>query len=194
MSAYFDNRLFHIAYVGTDLDRMVDRMLQSGIGPFFYARDLGLNSIYRGERQDLVISVAFGFTGNQMIELVVQENDVPSSYKEHLALHPEGGLHHVAYMSDDLDETMARLKAEGKEYVPVQEFLGSNGKPTEIYLEPKGAKDPIFMQIVLPSLWDAAFDRIRVAAADWDGSNPKREMRDLLPAEIKAALAQGNAV
>lgn len=189
MSSYFHNALFHVAYVGTDLDRMVDRMLQSGIGPFYYSRELHLNSRYRGERHDLVISVAFAYTGDQMIELVVQDNDVPSSFKEHLALHPEGGLHHVAYMSNDLDASVAELKAKGKEFVPVQEFLGPDGKPVEIYLEPKGAKDPIFMQIVLPSAWDGGFEKLKAIAKTWDGSNPKRNMADLLPEEFRHIMA-----
>lgn len=194
MSNYFDNRLFHVAYVGTDLDAMVDRMLQSGIGPWFYARDLHLASRYRGERQDLVISVAFAYTGDQMIELVVQDNDVPSSFKEHLALHPEGGLHHIAYMSDDLDASIADLKARGMDFIKVQEFLASDGSPTEIYMETRGARDPIFTQIVLPSPWDGAFARLKEIAAAWDGSEPRRDMRDLLPPEIKAALESGHPV
>jgi catechol 2,3-dioxygenase-like lactoylglutathione lyase family enzyme len=194
MSSKFESRLCHIAYVGTDLEKMIDRMLQSGIGPIFYARDLHLNSRYRGEIHDLVISVAFVATGDQLIELVVQDNDVPSAFKEHLALHPEGGLHHVAYYSDDLDATLVRLKAEGTEYVPVQEFLMANGKPNEIYLEPKGAEDPIYMQILLHSPWDDAFDKVKQAAREWDGSNPRREMRDLLPDTIKASLEEGHAI
>ncbi len=43
MSSRFESRLCHIAYVGTDLEKMIDRVLQSGIGPIFYARDLHLN-------------------------------------------------------------------------------------------------------------------------------------------------------
>lgn len=188
MSSYFNNDLFHIAYVGTDLDKMVDRMLQSGIGPFYYSRKLHLNSRYRGERHDVVISVAFAYTGDLMIELVVQDNDVPSSFLEYLEAHPEGGLHHVAYMSKDLDASLQELKAKGKEYTPVQEFLGPDGKPVEIYLEPKGANDAIFMQIVLPSAWDNGFAKLKDIAKTWDGSDPKRDMADLLPEEFRAIM------
>lgn len=194
MSSYFDNRLFHIAYVGTDLDAMVDRMLQSGIGPWYYARDLHLASRYRDERHDIIISVAFGYTGDQMIELVVQDNDVPSAFKEHLALHPEGGLHHIAYVSDDLDASLADLKSRGMEFIPVQEFLDSNDEPFEIYMETKGAVDPIYMQIALPSPWNIAFAKIKEASQSWDGSDPKREMRDILPPEVTAALETGHAI
>ncbi len=119
---------------------------------------------------------------------------MPSAFKEHLALHPEGGLHHVAYYSDDLKATIDRLKAEGTEYVPVQEFLMANGEPNEIYLEPKGAKDPVYMQILLHSPWDDAFEMVKQAAREWDGSNPRREMRDLLPDTIKASLEEDHAI
>lgn len=194
MSNYFDNKLFHVAYVGTNLDAMVDRMLQSGIGPWYYARDLHLASRYRGERHDLVISVAFAYTGDQMIELVVQDNDVPSAFADHLALHPEGGLHHFAYVSDDLDQTIADLKAKGKPFIPVQEFLDSNNVPFEIYLETPGATDPVYMQIALPSAWNAALEEVHKASLVWDGSNPKREMRSVLPQEVHEALATGHAI
>lgn len=188
MSSYFNNDFFHVAYVGTDLDKMVDRMLQSGIGPFYYSRDLHLNALYRGERHDLVISVAFAYIDDQMIELVVQDNDAPSSFREYLDRHPDGGLHHIAYMSNDLDGSIEELKRRGKEFVRVQEFLGPDGKPVEIYLEPKGAEDPIFMQIVLPSAWDGGFDKLQQAARTWDGSKPKRDMADLLPAEFREIM------
>lgn len=193
MSGLFGKKLFHIAHCGTDLDAMVDRMLEAGIGPWYYARELNLNSRYRGERQDLVISVAFGFTGGLMFELVVQDNDVPSSFSEFLERRPEGGLHHIAYFSDDLERSIAEAEAKsGDKLVKVQEFLGANDVPTEIYLEREGQAGQILMQIVLPSPWDAAFERIRDVAAEWDGAEPRRNMYDVLPPEILAALAEGH--
>lgn len=193
MSTFFGPNLFHIAHVGTDLDAMVDNMLQSGIGPWYYARDLNLNSRYRGEQHDLVISVAFAFTGHLMFELVVQDNDVPSSFKEYLDRRPEGGLHHIAWMSDHLEDSIAAAEAKaGRKIVKVQEFLMADGNPSEIYMETEGATDPVLMQIVLPSPWDDAFAKIRDVAATWDGSEPRRNMYDLLPEGLLAALAEGH--
>lgn len=193
MSGLFGTNLFHIAHVGTNLDAMVDNMLQSGIGPWFYARDLNLNSRYRGEQHDLVISVAFGFTGHLMFELVVQDNDVPSSFSEYLDRRPEGGLHHIAWMSDNLEASIAAAEAKsGKKLVKVQEFLMADGNPSEIYMETEGATDPILMQIVLPSPWDDAFAKVRDIAANWDGSEPRRNMFDLLPDSLLTALAEGH--
>lgn len=192
MSGLFGDKLFHIGFCGTDLDAMVDKMLASGIGPWYYGRDLNLTSRYRGERNDLVISTAFAYTGPLMMELVVQDNDVPSSYREFLDYSPQGGLHHIAYFSDDLEKSIADAeKRSGDKLVKVQEFIAQNDAPTEIYLGREGVTQQVLMQIVLPSLWDPAFEKIRDIAATWDGSEPRRDMYDLLPPEILSALAEG---
>ena len=188
MSKFFGNEVFHIAYVTKDLDKEVDRWLASGIGPFYYAKGLKLKSKYRGERHDLTISVAFAYTGSLMLELVVQDDDVPSSFKEYLDRVPEGGLHHIAYIVDDLDRAVKDAASRGTQFVPVQEFLGADGKPVEIYMEPKGVKNTVFTQIVLPSAWDDAFAELKGIAAKWDGKTPKRNMYDLLSPELRGAL------
>ena len=194
MGVLFDNRMAHFGYVGTDLDKMVDRMVQSGIGPWFYIRDLQIESRFRGERRDLNISLAFGATAGHLMELLVQNNDVPSAYREFLSRHPDGGLHHVCYMADDLDAKVEDLKREGEKYTLVQEFMATNGKPNEIYLEPQGSEDPLLMQILLPTPWDHAFQTIRELGLDWDRTEPKREMSDIIPDDIKRALAAGYAI
>jgi hypothetical protein len=192
MSSLFGNSMFHEAHVGPDLELMVDRMIASGVGPWYYSRELTLKTLYRGEPCELVLSAALGFTGNHMYELMMQHDDAPSSITEFLERHPDGGLHHIAYLSDDLDRSIARAEEiSRRKFVRVQEFLGDGGKPTEIYLAPEGEVDPVMIQIVLPSPWDAAFDRIRQEAANWDGANPKRNMIDLLPDEVRQALAEG---
>lgn len=187
MSKFF-GEVFHIAYVTKDLDQEVDRWLASGVGPFYYAKGLKLNSKYRGERNDLIISVAFAYTGSLMLELVVQDNDVPSSFREYLEHTPQGGLHHIAYICENLESAVKDAAARGTQFVPVQEFLGADGKPVEIYMEPKGAKSSVFTQIVLPSAWDDAFAELKDICGAWDGKTPKRNMYDLLSPDLRGAL------
>jgi 4-hydroxyphenylpyruvate dioxygenase-like putative hemolysin len=189
MSKFFgDGKVFHIAFVVRDLDRAVDQMLASGIGPFYFAKGLNLKSRYRGRRQDLEISVAFGCTGSMLFELVAQDNDVPSAYKEYLQRHPDGGLHHIAYFCDDFDEALKEAASRGTEFDVVQEFLDANEKTVEMYIEPKGVKDPMFIQILLPSRFDEGFEGMPRIAATWDGTQPKRNLFDLFPAEPRVSL------
>ena len=57
-----------------------------------------------------------------------------------------------------------------------------------MYVEPKGMKSATMLQFVLPSPFDAYFDGIEAIAAQWDGSNPKRNLKDLFPPEVAAAM------
>jgi hypothetical protein len=185
-----DAKLFHVGHVVQNVDEAVDRMLVSGIGPFYFARGLKLNSRYRGQRHDLEISAAFGCAGSSMIELVTQHNDVSSALKEFLARCPSGGLHHVAYYCNDqsFDAVLKGAASRGAEFEVVQEFLGPDDNPVEMYVEPKGVKSATMLQFVLPGPFDAYFDRIEAIAAQWDGSNPKRKLADLFPPEVAAAM------
>jgi 4-hydroxyphenylpyruvate dioxygenase-like putative hemolysin len=192
MNQFFGDKIFHIAIVGTDLDEMVDNMLASGAGPFYYARNLALNARYRGERSDLVISVAFGCIGDLLIELLVQDNDNPSSFSEYLDRRPEGGLHHIAHVVPDIEASLAQASAAGFEFTPVQEFVADENKLTEIYMEPKGKAGVTLTQLVLPSAWDPIFDGIVETTKTWDGKNPKRNIFDFLPETLKEALAEGH--
>jgi catechol 2,3-dioxygenase-like lactoylglutathione lyase family enzyme len=191
MSRFFsDAKVFHVAHVVPDLEQAVDRMLASGIGPFYFARGLKLKSRYRGQPYDLEISAAFGCAGGTMFELVTQDNDVPSAFKEHLQKYPHGAMHHVAYYCDypDFDSVLKAAAARGTSFDVVQEFLGPDGKPIEIYVEPKGVKDPTMIQLLLPGPFDAHFDKIEGIAAAWDGSAPRRDLSDLFPPEVRAAM------
>jgi catechol 2,3-dioxygenase-like lactoylglutathione lyase family enzyme len=185
-----DAKLFHVGHVVRDVDEAVERMLASGIGPFYFARGLKLNSRYRGQRHDLEISAAFACAGGSMFELVAQHNDVPSAFKEHLARFPSGGLHHIAYYcnSRSFDAVLEVAAARGMDFEVVQEFLDRDDHPLEIYVEPKGVKGATMIQFVLPGPFDAYFDKIEGIAAQWDGTNPKRNLTDLFPPHIVAAM------
>lgn len=185
MSRFFGDAI-HSAYVVPDLDAAIDRMLATGIGPAFVMRRLRGPGLYRGERHDSLMSVAFLCSGDAVIELLAPHDDVPSSYNEYLARHPDGGLHHIAYMSADFDATMRQAKAAGMEFRRVQEYIdGETGTPFEIYIEPVGADDPVLAQLILPGLFDSWFAAMKDIAAHWDGSDPIRDGALLLPAEMR---------
>jgi catechol 2,3-dioxygenase-like lactoylglutathione lyase family enzyme len=186
MSRYF-GKAAHVGYVVPHLDQAVDRMVASGIGPFYFLPSVQLSSRYRGERRDVRISVAFGYSGSSLFELLAQDCDTPSTYKEFLARHPQGGMQHVAYYCDDFGTALQGASKAGAEFDVVQEFLTPTGDPFEIYLEPKGVPDALLIQLMLPTEWKDAFARMEKAAAAWDGSTPRRSGLDMLSPETLEA-------
>lgn len=80
-----------------------------GAGPFFISENIPLEGVYyKGERSSLDHTSAYGWCGNQMIELVQQNCDTPSVFTDRPM-----GLHHCAYFSVDLDKELKRLEALG---------------------------------------------------------------------------------
>ena len=187
------SRLFgkpvHTAFVVPELKSHVDRLLASGIGPVFMLRRIQGPGRYRGKRYDPITTVAFFCTGNVHYEIVEQNDDTPSAYTEFLERNPQGGLHHVAYYSKDFPSDMKRAKDAGMELEIVQEFLTPDLVPFEIYMEPKGVRDPLLVQFLYPGPSEKVFSQIEAISADWNGKNPVRSLFDILPPEIVLPVA-----
>lgn len=179
----------HTAYVYPDFDAAVERFAGGGIGPFYVMQTGGLGR-YRGEDHPLSVRVAFVYTGDSCFEIMTPSKDEQSAYAEFLRRNPEGGLHHIAYYSDDFAKTLAMLEAEGKPMRVVQEFTdGKSGALIEIYCEPVGVDNPVLFQFIRPGLFDPWFDAMRDEAARWDGADPIRDARPLMAASMAAAKA-----
>jgi hypothetical protein len=103
-----------LAYVVPDLDvAMHDFGDRLAVGPWFVrARFTPPAGRYRGQPTSPVFSLARGFSGHTMIELIVQHDDAPSVYHE-----GDGprryGFHHFAVMTADFDADVARYAALG---------------------------------------------------------------------------------
>lgn len=179
----------HQAYVVPDFDATLARFAAGGIGPF-YVMEAGGLSRYRGEDHEMRSSVAFFYTGDTCIEVIAPHGDQQSAYGEYLRRNPAGGLHHIAYFSDDFDATMAAMEADGKPLRIVQELtMGPGGPLVEIYCEPVGVDNPILYQFIHHGPFDAWFDAMREQAANWDGSDPIRDARPLMAASMARAAA-----
>lgn len=184
----------HQAYVYPDFDAALRRFAGGGIGPFFTMQTGGVGR-YRGEDHPLSIKVAFVYSGDTCFEIITPDarSEQQSAYDEFLRRNPEGGLHHIAYYSDDFERTLATLEAEGMPLRRVQEFSDGQGGLIEIYCEPVGVDNPVLFQLVRPGLFEQWFEAMRIEAANWDGSNPFRDARPLLAAAMTAARTAANA-
>lgn len=184
------SRLFgevaHQAFVVPDFDKGLQQLLDAGIGPAFVLRRIRGAGHYRGERHDPLISAAFAFSGDTCYEVLTPLDGVPSTYREYLERHPDGGMHHIAYMSSDFAATMKAAADAGSPYEVVQDYFDpASGFAYEVYMEPVGAEDPIALQLVLAGTLDDWFAKMREMSRGWDGSNPIRDALDLMPADMR---------
>jgi hypothetical protein len=186
MSQYF-GKAVQTAYVVPDIDAAIERWLDVGVGPFFVMREILIPSRYQGQRNDVVLTAAFGYSGSMMYELVHQHNDVPSSYRDFLAHRPEGGFHHLGYFCDSFDTVLGRAKARGREFRIVQEFITPDEHPFEIYVQSTNCNSPIVVQLMINGAYGNAFEQMEAAAANWDGSAPIRSALELFPPQIRPA-------
>ena len=141
-----------------------------GVGPFFLMDHIEFDWCeFRGEPVELDLSVAIAYTGGQQIELVQQHNDAPSIYTEFLADN-EPGLQHMGVFVDDLRAT---LDGRGLREAVVQQGRTAAGV-NFAYV------DTVFHNGTMLELIEAgekvreAFEFMRRASVDWDGSEPIR--------------------
>jgi catechol 2,3-dioxygenase-like lactoylglutathione lyase family enzyme len=187
MSQFFGKSI-HTAFIVPDVEQAVQRMADSGVGPFFMLRKIKPMARYRGTRHDVLETVAFFYDGGTLFEFLQQLDDTPSAFKEFLARRPQGGLHHQAYYCDNFDLALKQAAARGTEFRVVQEFITADGSPFEIYIEPVGKPDPLLVQLSLPGTLPQLFGEMERIAASWDGKDPIRNALDLFPPEVRALV------
>lgn len=176
----------HQCYVYPDFDAALERFAKGGIGPFFVlGEETGGLSIFRGEEHNVRIKVAFFYTGDSCIEVISPLGMQRSTYSEFLSRNPTGGLHHMAYYSDDFDRTLAALAEAGTPFTVVQDLRAPGSDwSIEIYCEPDGVDNPLQYQLLRPGLFDGWFNAMREAATNWDGRDPIRDARPLMAAAL----------
>lgn len=142
-----------------------------GAGPFYLAERIELAwAEHRGVEQTFLHTSAYGQWGTVMMELVQQDEEGPSPFRDMFAPGEEG-LHHAAMIVDDLGAAYAAIAAEGLEVATRARTIGgtefafvdtvaSLGHMLEIYAGEQGLRD--------------FYAFVRTASAGWDGSDPVR--------------------
>ena len=162
--------VMQLGYVPDDFDAALDFWIGTmGAGPFYVLRaNRAERSWYRGAETDPELTVAIGHWGEMQIELIRQDNDAPSPYREW----PGKGLHHVCILTDDIDRAKRITAAAGGEIVFGGEAVGA-----EWFYAEMGSADVPMVEVLRPSEASTALVRmIRDAARDWDGSDPIRDV------------------
>jgi catechol 2,3-dioxygenase-like lactoylglutathione lyase family enzyme len=165
----------HQCYVYPDFDTALAKFAAAGIGPFFVLGEVGVMCDYRGEQHPFTAQVAFVFSGDSCIEITTPRQDGFSTFNDFLDRNPHGGLHHIAYYSDDFEATLAKMEKAGKPLNMVVDVRDpTTGFQIEIFCEPVGIGSPILYQLMRPGLFDSWFESFHMAAAGWDGNDPIR--------------------
>ena len=160
-----------LAYVVRDLDAALKHWTEVlKVGPFFMFEHCPLdNQLYRGNPADVDVTLALGNSGALQIELIYQNNDAPSVYKEFLDAGREG-VHHFGMMPTDYTAMCAQYKALGHEAAFVCDIAGAE-------LTYFDTVDTVGHFI---ELWDNnaifknLFTLVEEAAQNWDGKDPVR--------------------
>ena len=101
-----------IGYVVTDFDRTLAGLIELGIGPWFVLRGIEQSGLYRGEPCTVTLTIGFANSGDMQFEVIHQDNDVRSIYREFTDAGHDG-YHQLAYWAEDFDAALAAERRGG---------------------------------------------------------------------------------
>ena len=170
MSRFF-GPIFQSGYVVPDWEAAAWHWIEKlGVGPFFVLRHVEFaECFYRGQPTCADLTVAITYSGEHQIELVQQHNDAPSIYTDFLTRSPYG-LQHVGALTRDLDRTLDDHSLLDRR---IQWGETSAGQRFA-YVDTCFTEGTMLELIEADRTMLDAFDYMRRAAADWDGSKPIR--------------------
>jgi len=164
--------LAQTAYFVPDIRRAaLDAHRRFGAGPFFVLDRIQLSrGTHRGQDCPFVHSSAYGQWGSVMMELVQQDEEGPSPFRDMYAP-GESGLHHMATIVESLPAAYAHYRASGLEVVTIAHTLTGTefafidatrtlGHMIEVYEGSQGLRDFYAM--------------VRRASEGWNGADPIR--------------------
>ena len=161
------------AFVVEDLRASIDHWVADcKAGPFFVLDHfLVPGQIYRGEESKSDITIAMGFAGHILIELIQPLDDHPSVYRETIR-HRGYGFHHFGLACADVEATSREYQVRG--YAEVFRAAVPTGGEVA-YLDNGSGPQWGFIELlpVTPGM-DETFTRFWRASLDWDGSDPVR--------------------
>lgn len=164
-----------IAYFVPNIREAAARMSATfGAGPFHIIERIKLaKGEHRGRDCLFVHSSAYGQWGNVMMELVQQDEEGPSPFRD-MYRPGEQGLHHVATFVDDVQTAIAAYAARGMPLAARAETLTG----TEFAFIDATATLGHMIEIYVPNQGLRGFyDFVRESARGWDGTEPVRVLQ-----------------
>jgi len=164
-----------IAYFVTDIRAAAYRMHATfGAGPFHIIERIELaRGEHRGRPCPFVHSSAYGQWGNVMLELVQQDVEGPSPFRD-LFAPGEEGLHHVATFVDDMAVAIEHYRAAG---LPLAARAWTH-TGTEFAFVDATATLGHMIELYEPApALRGFYEFVRQSAVDWDGRDPVRVLK-----------------
>lgn len=172
-----DGSILELCHVVRDMDAAIAHWTQViGAGPFFVFDVPAMEGqTHRGAPSRIDMTVAFGFSGGLLIELLQPTNDAPSIFREMLESNGEG-YHHVL-LRGPFDAGRARLESHGYEIA----FSGTLPSGERFALFDTRAGNGGYVEIM--DVTEASFGPMRMVHAAhvaWDGvTAPRRDFASL---------------
>lgn len=144
-------------------------------GPFFVVDNALEGLVYRGQPTAVTWTTALTYAGGMLIEIIRQNDESPSIYREQLDAQGPG-FHHFMLKVPDFDAALARFVRSGA--MPAFGRMGSGGERF-MYVDTRATLG-CFVELydMLPGTLDL-FQRIREAHETWDGKDPVRAFSSL---------------
>lgn len=167
-----ERTVMQMAYVVEDLETAMSQWLERvKVGPFFVLRHLQAeNTKYRGTPTQIHLDIALGFSGDVCIELIQQQDQTPSVYREMLE-RTGPGFHHWGLFSENFDEDVARYQKLGH----AEAFTGKVSIGARFaYMDTVASLGGMIELIELTPQVRDLFYAMESAHWEWDGSEPIR--------------------
>lgn len=164
-----------VAYLVPDIDVAMEQWLRhAGLGPWTNFRNIELETRFDERDFSLQIHEALAYQGDLQIQLVQSLNppDVPTPYSDWIRA-GRYGVHHMAYLSDDVVADVDRARTQGFERVC---SMRDKGGFRYFYLQ-STAMPEVWIEFLESSpMLREIFANGIAEAARWDGSDPIRRI------------------
>ncbi len=167
-----NKNFFQMCWVVPDLTAAMKAWTETtGVGPFFEFDGIPFkDAIYRGKPDDLRgCTAAIAQAGDVQIELVAQEDDRMTIFREVVPI-GKTGFHHAALYCTDYEAQRDAYINGGTALAFEGDMLGSRTS----WLDTVAELGFMVELVEANPVADMVFGKFREAAENWDGSNPIR--------------------
>ena len=156
-----------LGYVVENLDSAVEAWTtQLGVGPWTIIRNIALHSIYHGSPSQPLIDIALSYRGDVQIELIQQKNNAPSPYRPFID-RGQYGLHHTAFLSEQIHEHVQHLQQAGLSLVC--DINMPTGGRYVYFASPVSGEQTFIELLEATPMMRKMFEQGIDASAVWDG-------------------------
>jgi catechol 2,3-dioxygenase-like lactoylglutathione lyase family enzyme len=161
-------------YVVPDVEKAMQHWLARGVGPFVFVDIKDFPGVYDDKPIIAEMQAGFAYSGDQQIEVITPSLSHPSIYRDYLGQIPGGGLQHLAFWVDDIDEKLADLTRRDVSYRVWQRYGSPPDYKAHAYLDLIDQPGVMIQLMARSDFYDMLFGTLHAAAQDWDGSDPIR--------------------